>query len=96
VITAYTQLRLARYLAQDLRRPWERPAPAGRLTAARVRRGFRNLRAKTARPAGAPKRTTADPGRPAGSKNRRPATRHDVGKTTKRAITLEERKERTG
>jgi hypothetical protein len=55
VIAAYTQLRLARHLAQDLRRPWERPAPAGRLTPARVRRGFRNLRAKTARPAGAPR-----------------------------------------
>jgi hypothetical protein len=96
VIAAYTQLRLARHLAQDLRRPWERPAPEGRLTPARVRRGFRNLRAKTARPAGAPKPTTAGPGRPPGSKNLRPATRHDVGKTTKRAITLEERKQRSG
>jgi hypothetical protein len=96
VIAAYTQLRLARHLTADLRRPWERPASAGRLTPARVRRGFRNLRAKTTRPAGAPKPTTAGPGRPAGSKNRRPATRHDVGKTTKRAITLEERKQRSG
>jgi hypothetical protein len=41
--------------------------------------GFRNLRAKTTRPAGAPKPTTAGPGRPAGSRNRQPATRHDVG-----------------
>jgi hypothetical protein len=96
VITAYTQLRLARHLTADLRRPWERPAPPGRLTPARVRRGFRNLRAKTTRPAGAPKPTTAGPGRPAGSKNRRRATRHDVGKTTKRAITLDERKQRSG
>jgi len=46
VITAHTQLRLARDLTADLRRPWERPAPAGRLTPARVRRGFRNLRPK--------------------------------------------------
>ena len=96
MITTYTQLRLARHLAQDLRRPWERPAPEGRLTPARVRRGFRNLRAKTTRPAGAPKPTTAGPGRPAGSKNHRPATRHDVGKTTKRALSIEERKQRSG
>ena len=96
VIAAYTQLRLARHLTADLRRPWERPAPAGRLTPARVRRGFRNLRAKTARPASAPKPTTAGPGRPAGSKNRRPATRYDVGKTTKRGITLNERTPRAG
>jgi hypothetical protein len=96
VIAVYTQLRLARHLAQDLRRPWERPAPAGRLTPARVRRGFRNLRAKTARPAGAPKPTTPGPGRPPGSRNRRPATRHDVGKTTKRALSIEENQRRPG
>ena len=40
IITAHTQLRLARPLADDLRLPWERPAPPGRLTPARVRRGF--------------------------------------------------------
>jgi hypothetical protein len=96
VIAAYTQLRLARHLAQDLRRPWERPAPAGRLTPARVRRGFRNLRAKTTRPAGAPKPTTPGPGRPPGSRNRRPATRHDVGKTTKRALSIEEHQRHPG
>jgi len=50
IIAAHTQLRLARPLAADLRRPWERPAPPDRLTPARVRRGFRNLRA-TAAPA---------------------------------------------
>ena len=88
VITAHTQLRLARHLTADLRRPWERPAPAGRLTPARVRRGFRNLRAKTAQPAGAPKSGKPGPGRPPGSRNRRPAAHHDVGKTTKRELTL--------
>jgi SAM-dependent methyltransferase len=36
------------------------------------------------------------PGCPPGSRNRRPATRHDVGKTTKRGITLPERKQRSG
>jgi hypothetical protein len=55
VITAHTQLRLARHLTTDLRRPWERPATHARLTPARVRRGFRNLRPKTSHPAGAPK-----------------------------------------
>jgi hypothetical protein len=49
VIAAHTQLRLARPLAEDLRRPWERPAEPRRLTPARVRRGFRNVRATAAR-----------------------------------------------
>ena len=83
VITCHAQLRLARQLAADLRRPWERPAPPGRLTPARVRRGFRNIRATTACPAGAPKPGKPGPGRPPGSKNRRPATRHSVGKNPK-------------
>jgi hypothetical protein len=79
-IAAYTQLRLARPLAADLRRPWEKPAPSGRLTPARVRRGFRHLRPNTARPAAAPKPTRPGPGRPPGSRNRHHATHHDVGK----------------
>ncbi|MBA3487952.1 MAG: transposase, partial [Longispora sp.] len=64
IITAYTQLRLARYLAEDLRRPWEKPAPPGRLTPARVRRGFRNIRPKVCLPASAPKPSRPGPGRP--------------------------------
>ena len=96
IITAHTQLRLARPLAADLRRPWERPAPPGRLTPARVRRGFRNIRATMPRLAGAPKPGKPGPGRPPGSKNRRPAPRHDVGKTTRRERTINARRERTG
>jgi hypothetical protein len=96
IIAAHAQLRLARPLAADLRRPWERPAPPGRLTPARVRRGFRNIRAKTAQPAAAPKPGKPGPGRPPGSKNRRPAPRHDVGKTTKREPTLKARREHAG
>ncbi len=65
IIACHAQLRLARPLADDLRRPWERPARTGRLTPARVRRGFRNIRAKTAQPAGAPKPGKPGPGRPA-------------------------------
>ncbi|GIG53243.1 NF041680 family putative transposase [Dactylosporangium siamense] len=94
VIAGHTQLRLARGLTQDLRRPWERPTDPDRLTPARVRRGFRYLRPKTTRPAGAPKPTTAGPGRPPGSKNRLHAIQHDVGKTTKRDKSLKDRKQR--
>jgi hypothetical protein len=85
VIAAHTQLRLARPLALDLRRPWERPLPAERLTPARVRRGFRYLCAKTPCPASAPKPTHPGPGRPPGVTNRHRAARYDVGKTAARA-----------
>ncbi|MGP3968305.1 NF041680 family putative transposase [Streptomyces sp. 6N223] len=80
VTAAHTQLRLARPLAVDLRRPWERKAELHKLTPARVRRGFRNLHAKTLSPARAPKPSAPGPGRPLGSKNRRPVPRHDVGR----------------
>src|SRR5712692_502609 len=83
IIAAHSQLRLARPLAADLRHPWERPAPPGRLTPARVRRGFRRVRAMTPCPASAPKPGRPGPGRPPGSKNRHLATRHDVGKNRK-------------
>jgi hypothetical protein len=96
IITCHTQLRLARPLADDLRLPWERPAPPGRLTPARVRRGFRNIHATMPRLAGAPKPGKPGPGRPPGSKNRRPAPRYHVGKTTRRKRTLKARRERTG
>lgn len=96
IIAAHTQLRLARCLTEDLRRPWERPAAAGRLTPARVRRGFRNIRAKTVLPASAPKPGKPGPGRPPGSKNRRTAPHHDVGKTIKRETTLAARLGQTG
>ena len=90
IIIVHTQLRLARGLTGDLRRPWERPSTPQRLTPTRVRRGFRHLRAKIARPAGAPKPTRPGPGRPPGIPNRRPAARYDVGKTTKRAKSLDQ------
>lgn len=79
IVTAHTQLRLARPLATDLRRPWEKPAEPNKLTPARVRRGFRHLHARTSTPAAVPKPTRPGPGRPPGSKNRRPANRYDVG-----------------
>src|SRR3954469_2090108 len=55
VIAAHTQLRLARALARDLRRPWEKPLAPERLTPARVRRGFRHLQANSTQQASAPK-----------------------------------------
>jgi hypothetical protein len=80
MIVVHTQLRLARPLATDLRRPWEKPTSPERLTPARVRRGFRNIHAKITSPASAPKPSHPGPGRPPGSTNQHPATRHDVGR----------------
>ncbi|WP_328876374.1 transposase [Streptomyces sp. NBC_00287] len=96
VIAAHTQLRLTREAAADLRRPWEKPAEPARLTPARVRRGFRNLRPHLHCPARGPKPSTPGPGRPLGSKNRHPATRYDVGKTTRRPESIIERDSRRG
>ncbi|MFE1522305.1 NF041680 family putative transposase [[Kitasatospora] papulosa] len=78
ILAAFTQLRLARPLADDLRRPWEKPTPPDRLTPARVRRDFRHLRTKAACPAEAPKTARPGPGRPPGRKNNQPAPRYDV------------------
>jgi hypothetical protein len=91
IIAAYAQLYLARDLAADLRLPWQQPCPPGRLTPARVRRGFRRIRRVLPVPARAPKPSQPGPGRPKGSKSKRPATRHDVGKTA----TREEPKKKT-
>ncbi|MFJ8917823.1 NF041680 family putative transposase [Amycolatopsis sp. NPDC102389] len=82
LLTAYTQLRLARELTADLRRPWEKPRPAQRLSPSRIRRGFRNLRPQLASPARVPKPSRPGPGRPAGLPNHQPAPRHDVHTAT--------------
>nr|WP_239149737.1 transposase [Streptomyces sp. SID12501] len=91
VIAAHTQLRHTREAAADLRRPWEKRAEPARLTPARVRRGFRNLRPHLHSPARAPKPSTPVRGSLLGSKNRRPATRYDVGKSTRRPESIAER-----
>jgi DDE superfamily endonuclease len=96
IITAHTQLRLARPLVADLRRPWERPAAPNRLTPARVRRGFRNIRPNTPLPARAPKPGRPGPGRPPGTRNRHPATSYDVGKTVKRNQTITAQRQHKG
>jgi hypothetical protein len=97
ILTVHTQLRLARQLVEDHRRPWEKPVTEPRqLTPARVRRGFRNLHPTTTRPAAAPKPTRSGPGRPPGSTNPTPATRYHVGKTIKRDLTLKQHHNHTG
>jgi DDE superfamily endonuclease len=68
VLTAYTQLRLARPIATDARLPWERPLPAHRLTPTRIRRGFPGLLPTLGTPASPPKPCGRSPGRPAGSR----------------------------
>lgn len=83
ITSAYTQLRLARHLTQDLRRPWEAPLDPDKLTPSRVRRGFSRIHRTTARPAAAPKTTRPGPGRPKGSPNKHRASRHPVGKHSK-------------
>src|SRR5437773_574469 len=67
LIAAYTQLRLAAPLAADLRLPWQRPAPPGRMTPARGRRGFRAVRDPVPSPAAPPSPRTPSPGRPPAS-----------------------------
>ena len=76
VTAAWSQLLLARDLAADLRRPWEkRPDPARPLPPGRARRGFRNIRADLGTPARVAKPARPGPGRPKGS-SKGPAPRH--------------------
>lgn len=75
IVTSYTQLRLARTLVADHRLPWERTRDPAKLTPARVRRGFRQLRAIIDTPANPPKSTKPGPGRPQGTPTG-PRTRH--------------------
>jgi hypothetical protein len=75
VIAAYTQLRIARPLVDDLGLPWEHRTDPTKLTPVRVRRGFRRLRATLGTPAHPPKSTKPGPGRPKGTR-KPPRTRH--------------------
>ncbi|MDA8264154.1 MAG: transposase [Actinomycetota bacterium] len=79
IVAACTQLRLARGLVDDQRLPWERPRESAKLTPARVRRGFRRLRASLGTPASPPKSDVPGPGRPKGTL-RPPRTRYPVVK----------------
>lgn len=95
ILAAYTQLRLARPLAADRRRPWEKPSSPDRLTPARVRRDFRHIRPQTDCPARAPKPSRPGPGRPPGRKNTRPTPRHDVHTAQKTQPAKRRRKKST-
>jgi len=75
IVAMLTQLRLARGHIDDLRLPWERPLEPDKLTPARVRRGFRRLRAHLGTPANPPKPSRAGPGRPNGTRTG-PRPRH--------------------
>nr|WP_051193120.1 transposase [Nocardia jiangxiensis] len=79
LIAVYAQLRLARTLTADLRRPWERRTRPGKpLTPNRVRRSFRHLHVRIGTPARLPKTTHPGPGRPPGRGNT-PAPRYQLG-----------------
>jgi hypothetical protein len=77
VITAINQLRLARTIAEDQPRPWERRRRPGRATPGRVRRDFPRLLPQLGTPASPPKPSKAGPGRPKGHRSH-PAPRYDV------------------
>jgi hypothetical protein len=69
ILLAYTQLRLARPIVEDRRLPWERRRRRGKLTPARVRRGFPQLLVALGTPARPPKPCGRSPGRPQGSRS---------------------------
>jgi DDE superfamily endonuclease len=78
VMAAHAQLLLARPLAADLRRPWEkRPHPGRPLPPGRVRRGFTNIRRLIGTPARVAKPSRPGPGRPKGTACG-PATRYPL------------------
>jgi hypothetical protein len=75
VVLAYTQLRLARPLADDQPLPWQQAQPPGKLTPARVRRAFSLLLPHLPVLVRAPKPCGRSPGRPKGKRSGR-ATRY--------------------
>jgi hypothetical protein len=82
LLACYAQLWLARGLAAVTRLPWQPPQPPAAMTPGRVRAGFRRARQITGTPASPAKPGRPGPGRPKGSRNKRKAPRHPVGKHT--------------
>jgi hypothetical protein len=66
VVSAFTQLRLARSGVADRRLPWQRRYDTGRLTPVRVHRVVSALLAQLGTPAKPPKPCGRSPGRPKG------------------------------
>ncbi|MGC4747319.1 transposase [Micromonospora sp. DT201] len=77
ILTALTQLRLAKPHTTGARLPWQPHQPPHRLTPSRVRSGFPHLHAIIGTPAQPRKNTHPGPGRPKGTP-RGPAPRHPV------------------
>ena len=96
LIAAYAQLYLARPLAAAIRLPWQPPLPAGKMTPARVRAGFRSARQAAGSPVNAPKPATPGPGRPRGSKNKTKAPRQTVGKRNRKRPKPAKKTKQTG
>jgi hypothetical protein len=69
VVLAYTQLRLARPLAQDYPLPWQQAQPSGTLTPVRVQRALSTLLLRLPILARAPKPCGRSPGRPKGKRS---------------------------
>jgi hypothetical protein len=86
LIASYTQLRLARPLARDLRLPWQRPTHPDRIPPRRIRRDFRRVHALLGTPANPPKTTRPGPGRPPGT-TRPPRDRHPTHRKPHRRTT---------
>jgi hypothetical protein len=83
VMAACAQLLIARPLAADLRRPWEKqPDPSRPLTPGRVRRGFPNICRQIGTPAHVAKPGRPGPGRPKGTTSG-PAPRHPITKKSR-------------
>jgi hypothetical protein len=94
IIACHAQLRLAR--PRPPAAPGNAPARPAGSPPARVRRGFRNIRAASACPAGTPKPGKPGPVRRPGSQNCRPAACHDVGKNRNKATPSVSGKKETG
>lgn len=67
MLLAFTQLRLARSIVDDVKLPWQRPQEPQRMTPSRVRQGFIELLPVLGTPASVPKPCGKSPGRPRGS-----------------------------
>ena len=67
VLLAFTQLRFAKRIVEDVKLPWQRPQEPARMTPGRVRLGFIKLLPILGTSASAPKPCGSSPGRPKGS-----------------------------